>query len=367
MRVLVAGERAQDREQYRLTARGVGLECAAADAVPLAGIRSRLAREPAVHLVLVATEPDPAAAAVAIKEAAQAGNRVAAVVPAGDLGAEDLARRAGAADVWPADRLKEGLLSSAGEGRAAGEYRRGRVVAVTAAYPGAGVTTVASGLAFGLAGQGSVLLSELGSGAPELALALDVAVSHSLAELVRARERMDVSMVRRAAVAHPAGVDVLAYQPELLAAEPLTADVARDFEILLRTAYDWVVLDTGHPRGDGTGQLLKLADAVVVVTRLDAPSLRRTRQYLRALADDGVPAGRVDVAANRYGQAGLVPWRKAEEALKVSVKAWLPDDPKLVNQALTDGRPLAQAGPRAGLTRELGKLAAALRARTTSG
>jgi pilus assembly protein CpaE len=222
---------------------------------------------------------------------------------------------------------------------------------------------VATGLAFALAKPDPVALAELGSGTPELALALDLQPKHSLAELIRESERVDVSMIRDVAVPHAAGVSVLAYTPESLAPAAVTPAVARDFQVLLRSAFAWSVADAGHGLGAGTEELLTHSDAVVVVTRLDPPALRLTRRYLATLAEHGVPVEEVAVVANRYGQPGLVPWKKAEESLQANVFAWLPDDPASVNGALLAGRPLAEAAGRSRLARELAKLATELRAR----
>src|SRR5438477_12137418 len=88
--------------------------------------------------------------------------------------------------------------------RGTGDYRRGPIIAGTAAQPGSGVTTVATGIAFGLAGAGSVLLAALGATTPELALDLDLTPQHSLGDLIRVSDRMDASMIRHAAVRHAA-------------------------------------------------------------------------------------------------------------------------------------------------------------------
>jgi pilus assembly protein CpaE len=363
MRVLLAGDRPQDRDQGRKAALRNGLECAAADCVPLADLRLRLAREPAVHVVVVYLDPDPLAAVRAIKSvAAQARPPIYAATGDGAAAAREAATSAGAAGVWSLDQVREELLNVSHTLRETGAApdHRGRIVAVTAAQPGTGVTTVASGLAFGLAGHGRVVLAELGAGVPELALDLALAPRHSLADLIRASDRMDPSMIRDTAVRHAAGVDVLAHQPETPTAGQLAPDVARDFQILLRTLYEWVVLDAGHRYGDEIDPLVLQADAVVLVTRLDPPSLRHTRLYLKALAGAGVTPESVALVVNRYGQPNQVPWRKAEEALQATVRAWLPDDPKSVNRALTDGQPLTQVAGRAKLTRELRDLAAML-------
>jgi Flp pilus assembly CpaE family ATPase len=373
MRVLIAGDRPQDREIGRKSALRLGLDCAADDCVPLADLRLRLAREPAVHVVVVCVDPDPDTAARAIKSATgQTRQPIYAVTSNGDGTVDESIRQAGAAAVWPLDRLREGLLSSSEDIRREGTAgdRRGRVVAVTAALPGSGVTTVATGLAFALAGTQQVVLVEFGATTPELALDLDLNTRHWLSDLIRASDRLDARMIREAAAQHPAGAHILAHPPETLTPDPLTAAVCRDFQILLRGLYDWVVADAGHVTGSGAGgsgedELLRHADAVVLVTRLDPPGLRLAKRHMIALVGQGVKADRFVVVANRYGQSGQVSWRKVEEVLGTPVVSWLPDDPKSVNRALAEGRPLVQVARGSRLTRELSSLAAAIQGRFT--
>ncbi len=368
MRVLLAGDRAHDRDQGRRAALRVGLECAAADCVSLADLRLRLSREPAIHLVVVFLDPDPTAATRAIKAATGQTRQPVFAVTAEtgtERGLQKSVAEAGASAVWPLAQVREGLLSSADELRRDGNVpdRRGRLIAVTAVQPGVGVTTVATGLAFGLVGKEPVLLAELGSGVPELALDLGLEPRHSLGDLIRECDRVDVTMLREAAAKHPAGIDVLAYAPETLSPQPITPAIVRDFQILLRSSYGWTIVDAGHTAGAGESELLLHADAIVVVTRLDPPSLRLTRRYIRALTEAGLAADDLIVVANRYGQAGQIAWQKAEEALRVPDRSWLPDDPRSVNRALTDGRPLIQAAAWSRLTREFKRLAEEVRGR----
>ncbi len=369
MRVLLAGDRSQDRDQGRRAALRIGLDCAAADCVSLSDLRLRLSKEPAIHMVVVFLDPDTTAATRAIKSAADQTRQPIFAVTAGDEAvARESAQAAGAAEVWPLERVREGLLTSSEEIRRDGRSpdRRGRVIAITAAQSGVGATTISSGIAFGLAGKASVVLAELGSGVPELALNLNITPKHSLADLIRSSERMDPSMIRDAAVKHDAGVDILAYMPETLAPELIDAQTARDFQILLRNIYNWVVLDVGPRHGIENEELVRHADSVVVVTRLDPASLRLTRKYVHTLVTNGVSANSLMLVANRFGQSGLVPWQKAEEVLKSKVEMWLPDDPRSVNGALTSGCPLVQAARWSKLTREMNKLATEIRTRLTA-
>lgn len=370
MRVLITGNRPQDRDQCRRAALRIGLECTSADCVTLADARHRLTREPPIQMVVVVVDADTDAAAQTVGYAARHTRRpIYAVTATEDPDTRGLVEQAGAAQVWPLNRVREELLNAAEEIRkdGAADYRRGRVIAVASAQAGAGVTTVATGLAFGLVAKNeSVVLAELGNGIPELALDLDVAPAHSLADLIKESDRLDVSMIQHAVTPHPAGVDVLAYAAETLVPEQLPPAAARDFLMLLRSLYDWVVIDVGHSMAGGNAALIRHADGAAVVTRLDAPGLRLTRRFIKALNEDGLPADHIGLVANRYGQAGLVHWKTARDTTPLPFRAWLPDDPRGVNKALTNGKPLAKSSRLSRLNREFYSLAADYKKRLTA-
>jgi pilus assembly protein CpaE len=248
-------------------------------------------------------------------------------------------------------------------------YRhQGRVIAVLAANPGSGVTTLASSLAFAVAAHHpkEVALAEVGNGVPELALDLDLKPRHTVDQLVGDWERVDASMVREAVVAHPDGVHVLAHAPQTLEPAAVTPPAMRQVVLLLRTLFEFSVLDLGHSLTPASLEAVRLADQVVIVVRLDVPSLRLGRALLRRLADQGVPDDKLRTVANRYGQRRQVAWQKAEEALGVTVAAWVPDDPGTVNKALNMGQPLVAAAPRASITRRIDRLAAQMNGRADS-
>jgi pilus assembly protein CpaE len=360
MRVLVAADRPNDREQYRIAALAAGLVCDKSDCGETSQLAARMAREPVGRVVLVGLGDIPEAGLDALSRAAAVADTVAvAVGPMADAELVQRAMTAGARRYLDADRLAEQLpvaLATLGnEGSVA--LSRGKVVAVVSAQPGSGVTTVATALAFTLAEEkaGSVALAELGTGVPELALTLNVAPVNSLGEFIGLSQEADGKMARAAAVEHKGGVAVLAYKAETLAPQAVSADEARRLATVLRAAFDWVVLDLGHGAGDGNGEFLAHADRVVVVTRQDVPAVRLTRRMVGRL---GVaPADRLLVVANRYGQAGHMAWKKVEEALKVPVKEWIPDDPSGVNAALTAGEPLTVVARGSGVVKSARSLA----------
>lgn len=233
---------------------------------------------------------------------------------------------------------------------------------VLAAAPGSGVTTVASGLAFALAAAhpNQVLLAELDTGVPELALDLDLTPPGTPGQLLRDWQRIDASALRQAVVEHQLGVHVLA-ENESSTASTAGPEAAGQLIGLARTMYDFSVFDIGHGlQSELSQQAARLADRLLVVIRLDVPSLRLTRVLLSRIADLGIATESLTLAVNRYGQRRQVDWRKAEEALGAKIDAWLPDDSATVNQALNLGQPLLQVSGWAKINRGLTKLAGEL-------
>jgi pilus assembly protein CpaE len=364
MRVIVTTESVGGGEALRQAVLGVGLECGAGDCVSFGELPVRLARTEA-DLILVGVGADPGAALAVVQQVAQSHGLPAWVVgPAADHQQVLRFLRGGAREYLDRGKVREEVTLALERLRAGGAdgSHPGQTIAVLGAAPGSGVTTVATGLAFALARQhgDQVVLAELGAGVPELALDLDLEPGHPVANLLRDWERMDHAMVRQAVVAHPAGVLVLAHSPGTLTVPPAAPAAVRQAVVLLRTAFPFTVVDLDRAAGPADMEALVLADAVVVVVRLDVPGLRLSRQLLRHLEEQGIAPDKVVVVANRYGQRGQVAWKEAEQVLDRRVQVWLPDDPGRLNHAHNHGRPLIETARRARLTRRLEALARTL-------
>ncbi|MCC6420693.1 MAG: hypothetical protein IT429_20840 [Gemmataceae bacterium] len=361
MRVLVAADNSELRSQLRQLLLGLGLECGAEDCVALADAAAQVPHA-APNLVVIASAGSMVAARSVIESlAAASGLPVLAVGPADNPQEILLTLRSGAREYVDQKRLREDLPLALEKLQATGavRLRRGRVLAVTSASPGGGVTTVATNLAFALAQTypGRVLLAELGAGVPSVSLVLDLEPRNGVGELLTHADRLDPIMVRQAVVEHPRGVHVLAHPPQTLTAAAFRPGAIRQAIGLLRSLYGCCVLDLGHQASDGDLEAMILADAVVVVVPIDVPSLRLCRTLLKELERRGVAPEKVRLVANRYGQRRQLPWRRVEEVLSKAVLTWIPDDPGTVNEAINNGRPLLETASRATITRRFAQLA----------
>ena len=370
MQVIIASEGAVQRERLRQAVLGVGLRCAAGDCVSFRELSSRLLQGPA-DLILIGLA-DEASPALPLIEQTAAQTHVPVFAAGHSLEPDQIlqAIRAGAREYLDEDKVRDELLGLLKKLRqpGAGPLRWGTLLAVTGAAPGSGVNTVAANLAFALAARqpGEVALAEVHSGAPELALTLDLQPRHPLAELASVVDRLDPILLRNALLEHPARLSVLADLPENLDGADWQPAAIKQLLALMRTQFGFTVLDLGHNLDAARREVLAAADRIVLVTRLDVPALRLNRHLAARLEDAGIGADKLHAVVNRFGQRGQFPWKKAPQALGLPIQDWIPEDVVRVNHALNEGKALILTARRAAITRGFDQLAARLTARPRS-
>ncbi len=366
MRAVVASDTVETRDQLRQLITGLGCDCAAEDCVPLDQLEFRLSKD-SIDLIFVDVGARSSEGLRLVSLAAEKALPVIAVGPVDDASRIIETLRRGAREYLDQSKLRDDLLPALTKLQDAGSvrFKQGRSIAVTGVHPGCGVTTIATGLSFVLAKlyPEKVVLAELGPGVPELALHLDMEPRHSFDQLLHEWEYLDRRIVQEAALEHEGGVRVLARAANSLDTIAPDRKGFQQLILLLKSMYEFSVLDLGHYVGDESVEALKLADWVVVVVGLTVPSLRLSRKYVRLLTEKGVSEKRILVVANRAGQKRQISRKEAQESLGQSIKTWIPDDTRTVNSALNTGQPLTAVARRAAIVKRLNLLAKELNGR----
>ncbi|HTU90512.1 MAG TPA: AAA family ATPase [Gemmataceae bacterium] len=234
----------------------------------------------------------------------------------------------------------------------------GQVISFLGASGGSGASTLAVNLAGVLARDlGRCALIDLKPGVGDLAALLDLKPTHNLADLCLNVGRMDRSMLDSALVPHASGVHLLA--PPLLYEDIrlVTAQGVMKTLHLVRDAYRFIVVDLEDSFHEEQLIVLRQADYVLLVLRLDFTSLRSTKRILANLEQAGIRSERVRLVINRYGQAKELPLSEAEEALGQKIAFLIPDDPKSVNAANNAGEPVVFRTPSAKVTQSIVQMA----------
>jgi len=324
-------------------------------------------------LTVIALAPDPDRALGTLSEFRRVlPGKVLAVGPGGDPKLILRAFRAGADEFVPeADvevELAEAVLRLNKDARAG--TPAGKTVAVIAAGGGSGASTVAVNIAAALAkAHGGSILIDLKLETGDLADLLDLRPPHTLADLCDGRSPPERGMFEQSLAAHRCGVRLLASprrQASILRGRDLgdnhviTAAAVRRVLEFARAAHPYVVVEVSPTFREEQAEALKAADAVLLVLRLDFPSLRNARRALEHLELIGVPRERVHVVGSRLGQPHGLSRAEAEKALGLTLYHAVPDDPKVMNQAANVGEPVVVGSPRSASAKSLLTLAQSL-------
>jgi pilus assembly protein CpaE len=335
-------------------------ECAAADLVRLDGAATRLCQAPP-ELLVTALSPQPERALTVLSEVRRwVRGRVLVVGPASEpkLILRALRERA---DHYLDEADLEAELTGALARLQAKDHPPappGRLLAVLAPSGGSGASTLAINLATVLAQKHkSCALFDLKLETGDLAPLLDLKPTHTLADLCLHAGRMDRSLFERSLVRHASGVHLLPSPQTTADAVAVNGEGVRQSLSFARTLFPYVLADLDHSSREEQSLVLRQADVILLVFRLDFTSLRNARRALDRLEQLGLSRERVRLVANRYGQPKEVPVAKAEEALGRKIFHYVPDDPKTVNRANNNGVPAVLEYPRAGVSKSITALA----------
>jgi pilus assembly protein CpaE len=343
-----------------------GVECPAAHvmAPELAG--ERLPRsKPDLVLVVLGSDPEKSLAGLA-EAGLQAPARVLAVGPTTDPKLVIRALRAGADDYVDVDELETHLREALARCRFASQAQQAnaRLIAVLAPSGGSGSSTIAVNVATVLAKEHKqAVLLDLKLQAGDLAALLDLKPAHSLADLCQNIGRMDRTLFERTLEQHSSGVFLLAPPRHLADVKYITAEGVRQVLALARARFPYVVADLDHSFRDEQMVVLRQADIILLVLRLDFTALRNARRTLDYFETLGIDKERVRLVINRFGQAKEVPAARAEEALRVKISHYVPDEPRTVNRANNNGVPVVLESPAAKVSKSVAKLAASVNGR----
>lgn len=235
----------------------------------------------------------------------------------------------------------------------------GTVIALVGAPGGQGVSILAAGLTVALARQGTAALVDLNLERPSQALALDLNPARNLYMVLHeAGTRDDPSLWTRLLESELQPIDASVPRAVVLAGAPgggLAAHIGADgVHQLLRhlAGYEQsVVVDVGctldgaTPFGAAHRAALDIADRVLVVTRSDLVGLRRTAQlldFLRGFLD--CHEERLGLVLNQHQRDRHHDSVEVARALRTTVAAVIPNDPRRVHAALAAQRPLVAFG-----------------------
>ena len=245
---------------------------------------------------------------------------------------------------------------------------QGRVISVFCTKGGTGKSVVAINLAVALAKRTiqPVVLVDADLQFGDVALMLQLAPVHTIAEAAAAGDRLDGTMLENLLLRHePSGLLVLAAPTEPSSADRIgRAELARIIGVL-RERCAYIVIDTSANFAESTLGALEAADDILVLAGLDVMSLKSARVGMQTMRALDIPFSSVKFVLNRANTRVGLSEADAERAVQLKVDAALPSD-ILVAESVNRGVPVVISSPRSKFAKSIDELASGLMANATA-
>jgi pilus assembly protein CpaE len=242
--------------------------------------------------------------------------------------------------------------------------QQGKVISLLGASGGCGTSTIAVNVATAYCrNQQRAALLDLNLESGELAALLRVQPSYSIADFCQNVARMDGSMFEQCLVSDKNGLALLSPPQRYQDISKVTVRGVRKAISMARNQFPYVVIDVGRSYRSEHAQALFQSEVVVLVARLDIPSVRQAGRVLAYCDDLGIARERIRLVLNRLTPKSELRERDVEATLKLPVALSIPEEGRNLSRALQHGVPLVIDRPRSSMARGLLDLAATLNGR----
>ena len=223
----------------------------------------------------------------------------------------------------------------------------GQVVTVFSAKGGVGKTTVSTNLAVALADGGgrSVCLVDLDLAFGDVAITLQIFPTRTIADAVPMGANLDLPGLESLLTPYRDGVQVLVAPISPDAKDTITAALVSKVLELLRSRFDYIVVDSPPAFDDQVMQAFDASDLILLLTTPDIPALKNLKITLETLTLLNYPRDQSLLLLNRSQPKVGITAEEVSTTLGIPIIAMIPssaDIPASVNR----GEPIVLSAPR---------------------
>jgi pilus assembly protein CpaE len=246
----------------------------------------------------------------------------------------------------------------------------GKVIAFYGAKGGVGTTTLAINSAIALHRElkHSVALIDANLQFGDHRVFLDLGPNQrSIIDAVEATS-FDAEILRKVMIRHESGVDLLLAPPAPESADLVSIEQHHLLRIieLMRTMYDYVVVDMDDHLDEHMLDVIASADRLVVVMTADLSCLKNVRLVLATMTQLAVPDERLMLVLNRANAFTGISPRSVEAVLKTPIAHMVINDYRTAVSSLNSGTPFMANKSDAALARAVVELARLIDQKTTA-
>ncbi len=235
-----------------------------------------------------------------------------------------------------------------------------RVVTVFGAKGGLGKTTIATNLAVKLAeNRKKVALIDLDLQFGDIHIFLDMEPADTISEYVQQVFTPNIDSVRSYMTVHSSGIHVLCAPKSPEYAELISAEKVQSLLSVLRTYYDYVIIDTPPSFTDVTITAIESSSTILFVTGLDISILKNSKLSL-SLMESLQQRDKVRLIVNRAVDMSSITVGDVQRIIGCPIWAKIPSDYKVAVTALNRGVPFVISSPGSPLSKSISVVTDAL-------
>ena len=255
-------------------------------------------------------------------------------------------------DVLKMQAARPGTPPAQAEGPPTGE-----IVTVMSAKGGSGKTVTATNLAVLLAQRPdtTVCLVDADLQFGDVCLVLQLEPKFTVVNAAAELHRLDEQLLNSILTPHHTGLKVLAAPLEPAFADDITTAGLLQILDLLKTMFDYVVVDTASLLDELLLSLLEKSDQALMVVDMDLPSVKNAKLALETLRLLKFPTNKVRLVLNRSNARARLDDREIEGALKAQIQARIPSDGD-VAASVNEGRPVVESAPKSKVAKGFGEV-----------
>ncbi len=233
--------------------------------------------------------------------------------------------------------------------------KSGRVISVFSNKGGCGTSFIAANLAVSLGAPTALVDLNLHSGS--LDLFYGMRPKYSIVDLVENRARLDDQLLSSYLNSHSPNLSILAAPQDIEEADRFHPEHLNEVLNILRSRFDYVVLDLPHTFEPLTIAALDQADDILLVLTLDILASRAAQRAVTLFYRLGYSRDKVRLILNRWSKQSDLELRHVERFLGERIACFISDDFRAAVNSINLGRPLVESAPANPIAAELKHLA----------